>query len=82
LSRANWSRPLPRPLRIPKVMKLVTLADVRELIRHVPKDRRDNLNWRVVADELAKAAAGADPAGVSVALQMVLSLERVPYKAK
>jgi hypothetical protein len=41
-------------------MDLVTLADVRELIRHVPKERRDNLNWRHVADELAKAAAGAE----------------------
>jgi hypothetical protein len=37
---------LPRPLTIPTVMDLVTLADLRELIRHVPKERRDNLNWR------------------------------------
>jgi hypothetical protein len=58
-------------------MNLVTLADVRELIRHAPKERRENLNWRNVADELAKAAAGADTASVSVALRMVLSLEGV-----
>jgi hypothetical protein len=25
-------------------MDLVTLADVREVIRHVPKERRENLN--------------------------------------
>ena len=38
--RADWSRPLPRPLVIPEVMTLVTLADVRELMRHLPEDRR------------------------------------------
>jgi hypothetical protein len=40
-------------------MDLVTLADVRKLIRHLPKERRDSLNWRHIADELAKAAAAA-----------------------
>jgi hypothetical protein len=43
------SRPLPRPPTIPTVMDLVTLADARELIRHVPKERRDDPNWRRLA---------------------------------
>ena len=64
--RLNWSRPLPRPLVIPDVMKLATLADVRVLInKHLPKDRRDRRTWRVVTAELDKAAAGADTTGVA-----------------
>ena len=74
----NWSRPLPRPLVIPKVMKLVTLADVRELIeQHLPAYCRDKASWRVVARDLRAAALGADPIEVSVALRKALSLEGV-----
>ena len=40
MSRPNWSRPLPRPLVIPKVMTLKTLADVRALMRHLPRHSR------------------------------------------
>jgi hypothetical protein len=61
-------------------MDLVTLADVRELIRHVPKERRDNPNWRHLSGELDEAAAGADTTQVSIALQMVLSLEGVEFQ--
>jgi hypothetical protein len=71
LPSPNWSRPLPRPLVIPKVMKLVTLADVRELIeQHLPAYCQDKASWRVVAKDLRAAALGADPIGVSVALRM------------
>jgi hypothetical protein len=41
LPRLDWSCALPRPLVIPKVMTLKTLADVRELMRHIPADRRE-----------------------------------------
>ena len=63
-------------------MTLRTLADVRTLISHVPKARRDNLNWQVVATALNEAAAGADPTNVSVALQIVLNLEGVECRPK
>ena len=36
----DWSRQLPRPIIIPRVMTLRTLADVRELLRHLPKEHR------------------------------------------
>jgi hypothetical protein len=78
LPRPNWSRPLPQPLVIPTVMKLVTLADVRTLIRHVPAERREMTTWRYVASQLAEAAAGAiDTAHVAVALRLVLMMEGV-----
>jgi hypothetical protein len=81
-SRLNWSRPLPRPLKIPDVMDLVSLADVRTLIGHLPKETRARDTWQHVEAELKKAAAGADMAQMWVALQMVLMLEKVDYRLK
>jgi hypothetical protein len=76
--RLNWSRRLPRPLVIPEVMKLATLADLRALIdKHLPKDRRERRSWRHVAAELDKAAAGADAADVAIALRVALMIEGV-----
>jgi hypothetical protein len=46
LSRPNWSRSLPQPLKIPTVMTLKTLADVRELVeRHLPAECRERDTW-------------------------------------
>jgi hypothetical protein len=70
---------LPRPLVIPDVMTLSTLADVRELLRHLPADHRERPTWRHVAAELDKAAAGADVVDIFVALWLALSIERVEY---
>jgi hypothetical protein len=71
---------LPQPLTIPTVMDLVTLADVRTLLGHLPKATREKSTWRHVAAELDKPAAGADTADVSDGLQMVLQLKRVEYQ--
>jgi hypothetical protein len=46
-------------------------------MRHLPEDRPQRPTWRHVATELAKAAAGADPIDVAIALRMVLSMEGV-----
>ena len=75
--RPNWSRALPRPLAIPDVMVLATLADVRELMRHLPEDRRERQTWRQVAADIEAAAAGGDIEGAAIGLRMVLFLERV-----
>jgi len=55
--RLDWSRRLPRPLIVPTVMKLRTLAGVRTLLSHLPKEHRDLHTWEHVAARLQDAAA-------------------------
>jgi hypothetical protein len=81
MPRPDWSRPLPRKLTIPDVMTLRTLGDVRTLIGHVPKQRREFHTWRHVVAVLDEAAAHKrDSADVSIAVQMALDLEHVPVR--
>jgi hypothetical protein len=68
---------LPQLLVIPKVMTLKTLADVRELMHHLPEDRRARLTWRQVAADIEAAATGGDIQGAAIALRLVLMLEGV-----
>ena len=83
MAQSDWSRPLPRPLVIPSVMMLSTLADVRTLIaKHLPAHFRAKSTWRHVAAELDKAAAGGDLADVALPLRMALSLEGVECRPK
>jgi hypothetical protein len=60
MPRQNWSHRLPRALKIPGVMDLKTLADVRKLIGHLPKETRAKGTWHYVEAELKKPAAGGD----------------------
>ncbi len=81
--RADWSRPLPRPLVIPKVMTLRTNGDVRELIEHhLPPAFRTKATWQYVMARLTESALGADTANAAIALRMVLSMEGVECKPK
>jgi hypothetical protein len=77
LPHPNWPRPLPQPLLIPDVILLATLADVRELMRHLPAGRRSRSTWRRVATNVEAAASGGDIEGAAIALRMVLFLEGV-----
>jgi hypothetical protein len=80
LPRPNWSRALRRPLDIPKVMTLKTLADARALIEgHLPQHFRAKPTWCYVAARLAEAAHGGDTLDVAVPLQIALSMEGVEY---
>ena len=78
MSRPNWLRSLPRPLKIPSVTTLKTLADVRTLMQHLPDGHRERSTWRHVAKRLVAAADGGDINDVVVALRLVLHLEQVP----
>jgi hypothetical protein len=45
--RLDWSRALPRPLTIPDLLTLETLADVRALVeKHLPPEYRSKFIWR------------------------------------
>ena len=78
LSRPNWKRPLPRPLKIATVMTLTPLADIRELVeRHLPAECRERHTWQHVAAQLNAAARGGDINEAVIALRLVLQLERV-----
>jgi hypothetical protein len=51
-SRPDWTQPLLHPLTIPKVMKLVTLGDVRTpMEKHMPADFREKEAWQHVFEE-------------------------------
>ncbi len=77
---ADWSIPLPRSIVIPELTTtLRTLADVRELMQHLPASYRERQIWKHLASELEKAASGADPLDAFVTLRLVLMIERVPY---
>ena len=78
MARPDWSRKLPRPLKIPTIATLRTLGDIRGLLGHLPADRRQQKTWRHVADRVADAARGGDINDAVMALRLVLQLERVP----
>jgi hypothetical protein len=80
LAYHNWRRPLPKPIVIPRIMKLETLKDVRALVhRHLPAEYRSKQTWQRVASVASAAARGELPAEeVAVALKLVLSMEGIP----
>ena len=79
MPRPDWSRPLQRPLTIPDLLTLETLADVRVLVeKHLPPEYRAKFTWRQLAGLLKRAAEGQqDVAKVSTALKIVLQLEGI-----
>jgi len=69
---------LPRPIVIPRIMTIASLADVRALVeKHLPAHHRDKLPWQHVADELKAAASSGKTADVSIALRLALMLDGV-----
>ena len=75
----DWSRELSRPLTISGGMQLKTLADVRELMRHLPAEHRRRPSWRYVEAEITEAARSGDVVGALAALRTVLMFECVVW---
>jgi len=71
LASPDWSRELPRPLKIPTIATLRTLGDIRALLGHLPADRRAQSTWRHVADRLHHAARGGDVNEAVTSLRLV-----------
>jgi hypothetical protein len=71
---------LPRPITIPEVVTLKTLAEVWKLLHHIPRERRGLSTWQHVEKTLQARVRGADPANISVALQIVLQADGVPHQ--
>ena len=61
-------------------MDLKTLADVRTLLGHLPKEARAKGTWQHVEAKLKQAAADGDATELWAALQMVLMMEKVEYR--
>ena len=72
LARPDWSRKLPRPLKLPTITTLRTLGDIRALLKYLPAGRREQSTWRHVADRLNNAARGGDIDDAVIALRLVL----------
>jgi hypothetical protein len=62
-------------LKIPTIM---TLAEVRKLLGHLPAEFRQRDTWQHVADRLHNAAHGGDIKEAIIAPRLVLQLEQVP----
>lgn len=82
MPRPDWTRRLPRPLSIPGVMRLGTLADVRALLGHLPQQHREKPTWRHVADRLDEVARSAELVDLVVPLRMVVAMEGVECRPR
>jgi hypothetical protein len=83
-ARVNWARRLPRPIIIPKVVAITTLADARGLVeQHLPAEYRAKHTWQQISKLLVSAARGdGDPADVEIALRLVLAMEGIQCRPR
>ena len=64
-------------------MTVRTLADLREFLRHLPAEKKRKAAWQKITALVDDAAdGGAATADVAMALELVLTLEKVPFQQK
>jgi hypothetical protein len=82
--RPDWSRPLPRPIVIPRIVALITLGDARALVeRHLPAEYRAKHTWQYVTKLLDSAAHGdAEIGDAEIALRLVLAMEGIECRPR
>jgi hypothetical protein len=74
LRARRWACSIPSRI----ISGVIAITDVRELIEHLPAERRKLDTWRHVTKQLAAAADGGDINDAVISLRLVLQLERVP----
>lgn len=89
MKKTKASEQLPRPIAIldqdengitlqnQYLLTMRTLADVRALLKRVPGQKRLEAKWQHVEASLRQS-----PEDVSVALQIALQLDHVPYSVE
>jgi hypothetical protein len=60
----------------------MTLKTLAQLLGQIPKERRELSTWQHVEKTLRECATGDDTVNISVALQIVLQGQRVPYSLR
>jgi len=78
----KWTYALPRPIDIPGVMTLKTLADVQKLIGGLPAATRAQSTWAHVSKQLDQAARSGSTVELAAALQIVMMMAGIEYKVK
>jgi hypothetical protein len=56
VAKADWSRPLAKPVDIGGRRKLRTLHDVRAHLLKIPKERQTNVIWQKITRDIMDAA--------------------------
>jgi hypothetical protein len=56
VAKADWSRPLAKPIDVGAARKLRTLEDVRAHLLKIPKERQTNVIWQKITQDIMDAA--------------------------
>jgi hypothetical protein len=73
---------LPAPLVVPGVATMVTLADVRAMLKRLPAAFRDRPHWAMAAEHLEAAALGGDPEEAAMSLRFAFLVEGIACRPR